>query len=1299
MKKGFFLALILILSLNVSSKNSTHFNNISTRDGLSNIAVNCMLMDKHGFMWFGTYDGLDRYDGISFYNYSSANNKNSLIGNTINCLLEDNDGNLLVGGDKGVSRYKWNSDSFEQIFSCENVQCFLKSNDSGIYFACNGGVYRMNEGVEPVKVADISILQKSNLGIDIIMDMKAYDDDNILILLKNSGIKKFNTRTFEVSNFINSDTFLNKLLVSKKGNVFVGTNNMGILIYSNKGNLKKHIRFADRISAGRINFIRDVEQIEDDIWVATDGGGIVVIDENGGIKEVIRHDDSNKLSISSNFINTFYYKDDIIWIGTVKNGVSYTNNRSDFYTYTKNASNLGLSLSDIISLKFDRNHTLWIGTDGKGLNYMNKDGSIGKCINSDLSITSIDELNNQKLLCGTYQNGLKIYNKAENRFINYKLDEKTVWCVKRTSKNEIYLGGDNIYKMNNIMEIVKSFKLNNYLHHITAIHKYDNKIYFGGNNSLFVLNPLTDSLTNIELSCGWIYDIVTDREGGLILATDNGITGINTDDNSVNHENYRYLNSSMKLYSVIYDYNNILWASTSSGLIKIDNTQNSASTYDYRDGFIDNYFRRAAKAINRQGVLYFGGLNGLLRFNPDDINKQNSNAEVVFTDFKINTTNSVHDVLSQNHINNLKKVILKYNQSHFTVKFVSPNYFQGNSNKYYYILEGFNNEWSQSNGRQLTFNLLNPGTYKLKLKSESPKIDSSSNIKELEIVVLSPWWNSYWFYLLTLILIAILCYVIFLILMKRKQFKLDIQNERLMHKRQKELDEQRFSFFTNISHELRTPLSLIISPIEAIRRNTASSCNQMQEFDIIYENAGRLKKLVDSVLDFRKMEFSMHDLKASRKDIVSFTKTYIEQFTLLARNKNLSIQFNYSESEINIWFDSYKMEIILCNLLSNATKYSQDNGKIDVSIETTDDNVCLSVKDTGVGVKDDEIDKIFDRFYQSEGTIGGSGVGLSITKRFVELHSATISVESEIDKGTIFTIRFLKGEKHLTKKQKVVVKDDVIEEPKMMNESSVTLEPLSVASMKNTILIVEDEHSLRDYLAKALLPYFNIELAKNGKEALNLMNSKSINIVISDIMMPEMDGLELCYNVKNNIEISHIPLVLLTAKAQSDNISEGYKTGADAYVTKPFDIEVVINILLNLIKNRDILKQKFLKDLNVNAEDITHSYSDDEFMKQTLDVIDQNISNPNFDVSYFIEHMNYGRTVCYKKVKEITGLGIGDFITSIRLKKSAALLIHTNKTVSEIASDVGFNNAQYFSTIFKKNFNSTPSQYRKRKVS
>lgn len=1128
---------------------------------------------------------------------------------------------------------------------------------------------------------------------------------------------------------------------SYSSGVYYLNSKLTVLKHIGKGTAPSHLN-TDVIS----NVIQDNKNR---IWIATDHGGINLLNkQNFNIRYLLNREDDNK-TIGQNSL-VYIYKDNtgIIWIGTYKHGVSYYHESIiKFPHYTHHLSDPNsLPFSDINCFAEDRPGNIWIGTNGGGLIYFNrKTGSFKQYVhnaNNSNSLTNnvvvcmyIDHA--QKLWLGTYFGGLDsfdgktFHHYRHNDALPGSLSEDRVCAIRENSEHNLLVGtiasGINILdQKTGAFSHIKYNSIDNAIHsnYISAMLEDRRKnLWVVTSYGVDVLMKKThqfihylhddkdpNSIVNNNTN-----NILEDSSGLIWISTREGLSVFNPETNKFTNMTRQDGLPDNTVIDLQEDNNHNIWASTPNGLTNILVTRQAGGlkfrfiNYNENDGLQGREFTENSSFKTHDGYLLFGGSNGFNIFNPADIHSSESVPNLVLTDFEIfneslspgEQTNG-HVILPKS-ITESRSVDLKYNENSFSIDFAALNYFNPDKVRYQYKMQGFDKEWINADNkvRKATYTNLDPGDYIFRVRN-SDRNGWNEKQLVLNVHITPPFWKTTWAYMLYVAgIIGALLYVRHEGIRKlRMQFALEKQREEA--ERMHELDLMKIRFFTNVSHEFRTPLSLIMAPVDKILKQVKEPDIQRQ-LQMVNRNARRLLNLVNQLLDFRRMEYQELKLHEKSGDIIKFIRELSYSFNDIGEQKHISFMFDTEVEEFYASFDHDKIERIIFNLLSNAYKFTPQGGQVSVLLNVIEkddkDSRLLEIKviDTGIGIPEDKKEKIFEPFFQNDipGSMLnlGSGIGLSITKEFVRLHRGRIIVESEFNQGSCFTVLLPVQEldRSLFIDTPTTIEHDLAYVPEVNTHKPIGNNTRD--AKKPTILLVEDNEDFRFYIKDNLKDFFNIIEAENGKKGWQKALSMHPNLVVSDISMPEMSGIDLCMKLKGDSRTSAIPVILLTALIGEKQQLKGLETGATDYMTKPFNFEILLSKIRNILSQQEHMRKTYQKQVEVSPTEVHVDSPDEQFLKKVLVLIDNNISNPNFSVEELSDDMFVSRYTLYKKILMLTGKTPNELVRSMRLKRAAQLLETGHLTISQVGHKVGFKSQKYFVKAFKAEYNTIPSRY------
>lgn len=1133
--------------------------------------------------------------------------------------------------------------------------------------------------------------------------------------------------------------------------VFPGRGDRGVLYYNFKksdwiyfgSNRKDFQGVNDQLIT--TDFVRDVAQEQNGkVWIATDHGGINIYDKRNGRITVLLNDVLNPNSISQNsVISLFADNNGIMWTGTYKNGISYYHEgmfkfeKSPLFFYQHPL----LENKDCNILHEDSRGDLWIGTNGSGLlkydaktnrfnlyrHMQNDPGSIS----SDIIISSLED-HSGKMWFGTFLGGL---NRMEgNRFVQYQpnvnnpnsLSNKSIYGLVEDQDRNIWIGtlGGGVDRLDATRQNFRRHDLgnmpdlsSNFI--LSMFSKSPEQIYLSTSLGLDVLSTRTSTIAPVfkephlrdKLSDQVIIHSYVDSRNHLWIATDNGINIYNPDNDSIYYINKSNGLPSEQVVSLVEDDEGHIWAGTRNGLARITETVDPSSgitsfeviSFDENDGLVNTIFNQNAVFKNKEGKIFFGSTKGYTVFDPRSISFNATVPKPSITGLMIANEEVLpgkafkNRVILDESVTHQKRLTLNYDEKNFSIQFSALSYIHPEKNQYRYMLKGLDNTWIETRKGEVTYSNLSQGKYELIVYASNNDNVWSTNPLVLEIVIRPPFWLTWWALLIYVMIGFLLVrYVVRYKLRKQKQ---EFENEQRIReaKQLHEMDEMRFRFFTNISHEFRTPLTLIINPAEKLLQQSTTE-EQTGLLDIIRRNANGLLDLVNQLLDFRKLDVQQDMLHLSVGDVVAFVKDVCYSFTDLANRKSIQFLFSSSVSDLRMEFDPEKLRKIVFNLLSNAFKYTRESGKINVQLsliqQMNGDSKLLKivVSDTGIGIPVKDQARIFERFYRVDnnenGHQTGTGVGLHLVSEYVKLHEGEISVDSTPGKGSTFTV-LLPATQHI--EQEVIANSELIVAEELVEE---TVQEERKGKLP-LLLIVDDNVDFRNFISGLFKDSYRILLADDGVKALKLALTRMPDLIISDVMMPNMNGYELCQNLKQDIRVSHIPIILLTAKSGDENKYLGLESGAEDYISKPFKMEILALKVNRIIERQRQKHDQFRNKVDINPSEVEITSMDEKFVKKAVALVETNISNTEFLVEDLCREMGMSRVYFYKKILSLTDKTPSEFIRFIRLKRAADILEKDQLFVNEVAYQVGFSDARSFRKHFKDEFGVSPSDYKK----
>lgn len=1332
----------------------------STDKDLSNSLINCVYQDKRGFIWVCTEDGLNKFDGNKFTIYKQIeNDSTSLAINYVKSLFEDSQGRFWISCLNAVQLYKRDTDSFHTIpfllkkdVVAPHTTTLIERKNKEIWLGTLGQGIMKFEGDKFVPMEQLNTL------IDSYFIEAIYEDreQKIWISTDDKGLFQYSPISNTLRNFTATGDLTSEAISSfsedKTGRLFISTINGGLMQLNKEEMTFEPIPYKGRTDLNIKTLLTDSQN---NLYIGTEGNGIKLYDRE--YNRIVDCDISiGVFDLTSSKVHSILEdKEGNLWVGIFQKGLIFVpsmQNKFNYYGY-KSYSKNSIGSNCVMSIFRDKQGTIWVGTDNDGLYAIDDDGNQlahykqkNNNGSAPLNIMCIIEDSQQQLWVGSYFSGLAIVDKQTGKTQYIKeLSEREkkgrnerIYCLREDRDRNIWVGtyASGIYKISPSQKILAQYKsdktendnwdsdqlCNDWVNCI--IQDDEGLLWIGTCNGLSCFDPRKETFINYFnknnlLPKLFVHAILQDRNGLLWIGTSEGLYSFDKKkEEFVKYRKEQGLPSNV-ICGIAEDNNGNLWVSTHQGISKFVARNSTFVNYYASDGLQGNEFTRGAYFQDQRGKIYFGGTSGITSFFPHEITTQKKKLKVEITDFMLANYSIKKGDKSGNHVitdtlvMDATQFMLAHNHGSFTLEFSTMEFSTPEGITYLYKLEGLDKDWMSTNPgvNRVTYTSLPPGKYTFMVQAKDN--ENLSEVRKATILIFPPWYQTWWAYLIwTLVICAIIFGIIMYVLSRIKH-----RQELMERIHQEEISEAKLQFFINISHEIRTPMTLIIGPLEKL---IAQAEQELQPtYLMIYRNAQRILRLINQLMDIRKLDKKQMHLKFRETDIVGFVDDLMQTFDYQAQEKNIRFAFEHQEEELKAWVDLNNFDKVLLNVLSNAFKYTPDDGEITVELTSGMNEKArgalkryfeITVTDSGIGINPDEIELIFERFYQINNGLTksnfGTGIGLHLSRSLVELHHGTIKAESKNNStGTRFIIRLPLGCDHLRAEDlenpDEAIANSILSEKKkaemqIIMQERQTEEKKIRAKTNHKILVVEDEDEIRRYIANELNPEFHIIECTNGKEALEMIFKEKIDLVISDIMMPEMDGMTLCKKIKQNINVSHIPVILLTAKSKTEDRIEGLEIGADAYLVKPFNADILRTTAFNLIENRERLKGQRSNErlMEEKVERIEQKSNDEVLMDRIMKVINERMADPALNVETLAATIGMSRVHLHRKLKEITNQSTKDFIRNIRLKQSAILLTKNNLTVSEAAYATGFISMSHFSTSFKEFYGVTPTEYK-----
>ncbi|PKQ46623.1 hybrid sensor histidine kinase/response regulator [Confluentibacter flavum] len=1323
----YFTIVFWIITLqNTIGQSSYIFRHLNTNDGLSNASVKAILRDSYGFLWVGTESGLNRYDGYGFKVYN-ANSKmpHSLESNDVMGLQEDGLGNIWVDLGFTYMVYNREKDHFisekESFFKELNIQAV---DNSKIYVDKKQNLWVLNRE----KVFCYNIKKKTTSGfnleipLDDIGNVNITDNGDSLFVISQSGefwqlnVNSGKQTIIKLPNFIMQaiNKYFNKIYVDSNNGLWLHSNMADVVFYRKHPNSEwMTIELKSEIQTDGNSITSIIENRPGQIWIVTDHKGVFVYNKAKGSIENIISDPWESSTLSSNSIKCIYRdSNETVWIGHSKKGLSY------YHESFRNIMNFEHpECSDISVIMEDHLENIWLGTDGNGL--FVKDKKLGNGVIKlpipNVAIVSILEDRANRIWIGTFQKGLYCY--ENGKMVQYttgnsKLSNNNIWDIEEDRYGNIWIGtlGGKIQLLpsesSNFDFLLSPFEEDTAV--LDMFYDGGDKVYAGTVSGLLEIDITTKKhviyFSNINGTQRFLRDAVTnvykDNRDILWLGHNIGLTIWDKKTDKIYYFNKAKGLCDDSIKGIVSDNLNNIWVTTSNGLSILtadrdldNNLSITSKNYSVKDGLMDNFFNAHSISKLKNGDILLGNIDGYSIFNPNKMEEKNRPlAKVKFTGLTVSNQKIQVDSIYNGHkllerpMELTSDLIFKYNDKLISLQFTTGDLLNADKIRYAYQIEGFNTEWIPTQENKIELSTLHPGEYKLLIKASNSDGVWNNDPTILNIKVTPPFYFSIW--AIVLYALATIGIIIYFILRSKRRHLIKLEQHRIRMDREKEMqvNEMKLKFFTNISHDLRTPLTLIITPLQVLLNETMEE-NMKKKLSTIYKNAQQLLSLINSLLDFRKLDVGIDTLNLKPGDFVDFVRDIYLSFSVYANERHINLSLSNEIDNLLMQFDRDKIQKTLTNLLSNAFKYTSDGGAINIHIDSYDDYVYVSVSDSGPGISDEDKEHVFERFYQAQQKQDktGSGIGLHIANEYVNLHGGAITLTDNIPYGCVFTIKLPIREISQTENlySYNTSDEDVLED----------VVKLDAINNKPLLLFVDDNKDFCGFMVDNLEDEYSVITANNGLEAIEQLNKQDVTIVISDVMMPIMSGTELCEKIKTNIYWSHIPVILLTARAAEEHQIEGLELGADDYITKPFNFNLLRLRIRKFIEWTERSHNIFSQKLDVAPSEITITSLDEKLIEKAIKVVEDHISNSEFSVETLGMAVGLSRGHLYKKLMVITGKGPSEFIRTIRLKRGRQLLEKSQLQISEIAYEVGFNSPKRFTKYFRDEFGVLPSEY------
>ena len=1305
-----FTILFFIVYNSVYGQFENKVRNFSNEKEFPQRVVKTIHQDKNGYIWFGMGAGLTRYDGYQFYNYKySSTDHKSIQDDDINKVYSDGSAELWLATRKGLVHYHPLTDNFE-LYNSKNtslpndfISDIVADKEGLLWLSTAYGLASFN----PITKKITPHIFKGRAEKDNnVLSSISMDKNNVLWCgTKEHGLLFFdiknNTYLSNYKPFPQTQLLVSCIVNDTKGNIWVGYTNGGLLKYNQSSKKSQSYNLENR--SAESNDVLCILAL-DDVYVGTDGEGIMRYNSKTDIFESTSIGNFHSDKVSSIFCD----KQGDFWVGYATGGVDlFTSTPTGFSATTFTSEEQLLTNDFVADVLKDRQNSIWIANGEGGL--VTDNTKFNELFTNDLKGKEVISLFEDKvgnIYIGTYKSGLFVFLPNTQQLNHYEhqpndkntiignyifdIDEDTegnIWCISQ---------GNGVSKID-----TKTDSISNYIFeledlppgscnwHFAIKTDLNGTVWIGSTEGLYNLDPSTglydcyrhDSHKVNSIVSNFVHDLIIDSTGQLWIATDRGLDLYNSKNQSFQHITTQLGLGNIPVYSLCEDFSRNMWLGTQQGLIRLN--ENTYHSFHLEDGLAGELFNFGAKCISPQGQVFFGGPKGLTSFYPDSLTIDTNSVEVKIQSIKVNNKAIAHLTYGQ-HLH------LTHEQNSISISFLAIDFKQADKINYSYQLEGIDSDWIDSEkARKVSYNFLPHGEYIIKVRVSKTN-GSWNELKEpITIIIAPPFWLTPIAYMgyLVLIILAFYFFRRFSIIEINKKNKL--QMEQLEKEAIEQVYQSKIRFYTDVSHEIRTPLTLIIDPINRLVASNDEDIPAIKEkLLLVQRNTNKMLNLINQLLDFSKVDTGFETLNVRQTDLLKLIARISSLFEDRAHTNNIRFNTPAPSDSSMCWVDRDKIEKVISNLLSNAFKFTPTNGEISVVVSQSEKHTSIEVKDTGCGIEQDKMATVFNRYvHGSSETTLGSGIGLSLTKRLVELHHGTITVQST-SSGSLFKIQLQNGNQHFKKNE---IYD--VEPPK-----EVTTETMSSQISDNEkphILLVEDEVDILNYISNVLVDKYNVVTAQNGQEGITLAQSIVPDIIVSDVMMPVIDGNTLAKTLKNDPLTNHIPIVLLTARSQVDQEKESLETGVDMYLTKPIDTHLLSLKLNNLLQTRanqqEKLQQQFFRKIDLPE---TSSTTKQDLLLKVKTVVEENFNNPNLSVDYLSSELGMSRTQLFRKFKAVINETPKAFIQSIRINRAKELLDNREKSISDIAYEVGFSDAKTFSRSFKNKYGESPSEWR-----
>lgn len=1297
-----FLLVFLFFLKAEGYTDNRYFRHYNNKHGLSHNTVYAALQDKRGFMWFGTEDGLNRFDGHTFkvYRYTSSTN-NCIPNNFIISIFEDSNERIWVCTKRGVCYYDFATDTFHPFRldpKQDNIDYFHQVKEDAqhkLWFINSNQIVRYNPEDKSFKEYSASTYFHPN-RITMTEDGTPLLTDGNALYEYNKQTDSFTRTSILTAQEVKDQIHIDVICQIPDAGVLIGTDKVGLKFYNYRTQTTETI-----ISDTQIRDICPFNKHT--YWIASESG-IYIYDILDKSVVNLRKSLTNEYALADNAIYSLTKdREGGMWAGSFFGGVSYLPKQyTPFSYFIGGKTHTDMPGNAVREICPDKYGMIWLGTEDNGINRYNP--ATGEIVNFSynnpnrpLSATNIHGLLaiGDKLWVGTYNKGIDVLDIPSGKIVKRYTRENTdgglssdfIVCFYATRSGVLFVGtssGISVYD-----------DTNNKFNRWKDIHSLVRQIFEDRNGNLWAVtaNGIYHYETQSDELHHYTYvdsdpkslgdnnttSVFEDSKGRIWISTVNGLSLYNKEDDSFSRITTEYGLPSNIIYRIVEDENGYFWLSTANGLVRFHPETHAIRVFSYTDGLHEAQFNYSSSYQAPDGTIYMGTISGMIAFNPSRFKEDEYVPPVFITG--VNVPDSKSNKYKSIPAETLEILKLPYDAATFSLSFVALSYTSPEAIRYAYKLENIDKDWIYMDGnKDVTFANLSPGKYTFKVKSTNSTGKWEENEYTLPIIITPPFWLTGWAFMVYLLVAGSLVFLFYNYKKRRLEEKHKLDQERFESRKEKELYDAKIQFFTFITHEIRTPLTLIKAPLEKIIQSGDGSAETKENLETIDRNTTRLLNLSNQLLDFRKTESKGFKLNYIETDILVWIKTVLQSFLTVMKLKNKEFTSSMPDKRLTALIDREAVSKIISNLLSNAVKYADKQISLSVEINEKDNTFSIRVISDGNLIPESEREKIFAPFYRLDESLHkeGSGIGLALSRTLADFHQGTLTCTETADGMNCFTLTLPVHR----------IQDESITANTIRTEVKETGKP--------AILIVEDQDEMRSFIAKEMRALYTVLEAADGKEALEILAKRAVNLIISDVMMPNMDGFELCNAVKNDVNYSHIPFILLTAQHNLQSHLKGLNQGADAYMEKPFSIDLLLAQTDNLLKNRELLNKAYKEKPLTEVSELSTSPADDIFLKNLTTCIEKNIANQHLGVEMLASELGMSTSGLYRKVKGISGIPPVEFIKIARLKKAVRLMQEGETRMNEIAFKCGFSSPSYFSTSFLKQYGKTPSEFLKK---